>query len=1648
MEEDDLDPGQFIVASQRQAASAVIDSLDDNPDEAARAQELSRATGTPPALVYSDLPGYEKQHKTALSAELLRSNEFLTDYVNSHPLAAKISGDDYGQLDTVTSVIGKLFKIDHAATRGFAEGFGKLDELGGWVYGSNNQYAEFVKNNRGIAALASTLGMPIEIFGRVFTGALGAVKEGLTEATGDPRLARELTGAIEMELMGLGGRGMGAIGQHAPEIQKVVRASEPYVAAGKEPPPGVHPALDEMKVQTNAEEVKGLLEAVKESQASATRERAPALFADFVRPQIKDAKVGISADAVRELYGDKVPAEGDGLLGWVPGLKEQLAVAEATGGDVKVPVAELLANGDPAVIRGLKDDIRVRDAGITANEAELFKPAPTGEVLDLYHGTTEGGFESLSANFAKNKYEKAIFLSDKPEAAAGYAEGAGGRMFKTGIEKDKLYAPTEAELNDFAAKGDFVQQALDKSKELGLAGVHFNLDGTNVFAVHDPAQLLSPYRTVRQAAALEPLLEKVPVKEPKAPTQLELEGLTRLEDREVFAKANAIGMTVKQYRRYQELIERRATEDAEALQAKAEAYQKRAQTKEWKEAERETRASVEKEFNERPDVLADRFFTDGELYGDKLAQKPKLATEFLTEEQRAKLPKTYLAKDGLHPDDAANLLGYNTGADLVDRLAIYNENRLRAGMTPKDYAARLIDIETEQRMQERFGDLGENILREAKDQVISQTQADILHEEVLALGLRAGTEFSITKEQLQSWVREKFAGLKLSEVSTDKFLQSAGKAGRAAELHLLGDKPADAFKEKQRQYLAMLMANEAKKLEKAQGQFDRLADRMAKREPTGVLPEYTNWAHDILMRVGKPVRRSIQDLQDAIGRAEHKTLEDFVDSKETHGMREVPVAEFLYDPSFRKSMDNLTVEEFRAINDSVKTLVKNGRDELKIFKAGEEADLKEVKGKLIEQLETFKEKHYDANGKRWLGPIPPAVAKPIRTYLASHLQLESIFNRWDRGDPKGNFTQYVMRDLSQAANYESALERKFSRMLVEAADKASMKEYVDNPIFDNPLDGTKMRLTRGNLRAILLNAGNEGNLKKMALGYKLKPEQVMQWLHLNATKEDWAWAQKIGDIFKEIKKDADVMQENLSGVPAPNVDIKLIDTPHGQFEGWYYPLIKHPTFEGKSRKLMGPDALEQNNYNRATTPQGYTKDRTGAIYPLALDIDMMPVRMRQMLHDIAMRPAVVNASKIFYDADVRSAIAKHYGAEYRELLIPYLRDVANAANYRSDAQHVGVQTSEFIRQNMIATLIGLNPGTVLKHGPTAAINSLTEVGPINFLRAAKGLFSINEATGETNWAFAMRTSEELQRRRRNYNETLGGAQDKMLGQQSLRETVVELGSTPVALSDLLSAVPTWLAQYEKTMGEGRPHGDGVFMGDRAVRRAHGSTAVTNRPGIVRGSGALGSWLASLYGFFNHIMNRQYELVWKAGDTLGMVKEGEYKKAMAMTPGLTAGLFSYILFPALIEELVTPLGDDKKESWGVKAAKGLTFTVSSSWIGIRDIAAAALHGRDPTVGLLTTTAKTGTDLFRDLSKDRPLSKEKAGSIIQHGATFMGALTGLTNAQEGKAAKFIYNYNQGLEPKPKGPWGWATGLRFGTLKKHPGTAEEWFKHHFAH
>jgi len=1104
-------------------------------------------------------------------------------------------------------------------------------------------------------------------------------------------------------------------------------------------------------------------------------------------------------------------------------------------------------------------------------------------------------------------------------------------------------------------------------------------------------------------------------------------------------QAQSVGLDRKTFDKLMAGLDKRYQEDLETATKRAAKEETHRQTKEWKANRVEMAKEVGAEIRQRPDVAADQFLGSGELFGKKLQQRYTLREEDLTPEQKAALPDHYYSKNGLPVDQVAGMFGYGSGDEMIQRLgALESMKRTPEGgrMQSMDFMHQLVGTETDRRMEMRYGRLEDNIMDEAKDTALSETNINLLHEQLMATAMKAGVTI-VDKEVMKSAAKNVINSMRAYGINTYKLMQDMGKSAKIAEKALVSGDFATATQALQRQTLGAMVAAEGRAVEKEVAKFDKTTKRLAKQVQPSMDPEYTNWVHQIMAQIGKKVRRSGDDLQREIDASTSKTLQDFVQNK-TQWLQAMPVWDQLYDPKWTKNYKELSVPEFRSVRDSIETIAHNGREERKLIKAGDEADREEKKREMIQSIERFKSSEANLEGGSSI------VSKVPRAMLARTLAMENILNRWDRFDVNGPWKQYVLRDLVDGVNQSDAWKKEFGKKLGALKDIDDMNRNVPNDLFKSPerYGNHLLTMNREALHSIMLNVGNKSNLAKMAKGWGLEPDAIMGWVWNNATEHDWDRVQAIWDIFEEAKDRSDTMYRSISGVPAQRIQAVPVQTPHGTYRGGYYPMIYHDLFEGTSRKLMGNAGLMGDGFegfDRAMPGAGYENDRTGYSAPTALTLNQMPNRLAQMIHNTAVRPAVLNAVKVFKDPEIRAAIQTHYGKEYVEQLIPYLRGVANASNAAMHDAGVLGSVSEFMRQNLITALVGLNPGTVLKHGPTALGLSIKEVGAMPLLKAVRSMFTINEETGDSNYRFAMNNSLELQRRGRNWHENLYGATGELQAGSKygqLRQTIMELSSKPVALSDLMSAVPTWLARYDQARGEGKSHGDAVYEADYSVRRAHGSTAITNRPLITQ---QIDPGFTSMYNFFNDIFNRQLETVWRAGEALDLAKEGNHKSAMAMGATVATGVFAYAIWPMIVEEYVSPQQSSPDESWGKRAAKSILYTEGATMPFVREFTNALLQGKEPEVGLFSTEGKRLFDVWRDLDKKQAFNTQYSEKIIRDASNFAGALTGVPD-QIGKVGSAAYGVSQGIE-RPRGPWGWLVLGRYGTLKGHSATLRDY-------
>lgn len=324
------------------------------------------------------------------------------------------------------------------------------------------------------------------------------------------------------------------------------------------------------------------------------------------------------------------------------------------------------------------------------------------------------------------------------------------------------------------------------------------------------------------------------------------------------------------------------------------------------------------------------------------------------------------------------------------------------------------------------------------------------------------------------------------------------------------------------------------------------------------------------------------------------------------------------------------------------------------------------------------------------------------------------------------------------------------------------------------------------------------------------------------------------------------------------------------------------------------------------------------------------------------------------------------------------------------------------------------------------------------------LHTINEDTGAKWIDFVDTHALEVQRRRQNWQETLFGGlalHDPTNKYEAYRHKMIEFAAHPVAWSDMASARPTWLAAYLKAIRQGSDQGEAFALGDRAVRRAHGSTASTSRTAVQRN---WNPWFVSIYNFWSDILNRQIETVWRAGDIYKATNGNPVSKGLATVPTILGGAFAYVIWPTIVENMVSPHPHKEDESWAKKAGKSLLFTMTGGWPILRDLGSAFVMGRDPQMGFTGTGLATSFNVFRDLAKNEPFSKDHAGKLLQDWATVIGGITGGPGVQIGRVARFGHDVYVGKE-NPRNAWQWLVGLRYGTTNKHSQSFEEYWKGH---
>ena len=1118
----------------------------------------------------------------------------------------------------------------------------------------------------------------------------------------------------------------------------------------------------------------------------------------------------------------------------------------------------------------------------------------------------------------------------------------------------------------------------------------------------------------------------------------------------LFASAQDANMTDAEFEAYTTAVRDEIEVAKEKLEQKLLKEFEREQKIWWKESRAEMRKVVEQEVNEMPVYVAFQRLSLGALKGEESIKLDYLDLVARYGEAFVKTlprPYVYAKKGGLDADSAAEMLGYETGDDLVQALA---------QMKPrKEY----IEAETDERMKETYGDIQTDgsFADEARMAMHNESRANVLSIELKAIKRKQREAAPFVRAAMAGVAAEKKMALDATRVPPLSAFRAMAKgiigAKRVADItpydYLLAERRynREAFKAmakgeyqdaaiaKQKELINHYMYLEATKarqdIDKAR-EYLATFDKKATRERVGKAGQEYLDQIDTLLEGFELKRIPLLEIE------RRMRLADFVAQREAEG-EFVNIPQELIDKARTTNYKQATYDEFAALRDAVKNIEHLAKFKDKLMVRQKAREFANVKSELLTSLKDNREPTGDLELLTTKSmTLREKGAKAWRKFDAAHLKVEQIVEWLDGGQIDGPWSRYFFDLADEAQTKEYDLHRtvtKALRQLQEQMPRKWQQSLYDKMAVNLP---AAKNITKFDLIGIALNSGNSGNRDRLKSGRTLQDGQQFPWTDeqidaalTNLTKEDWQFVQGVWDTVNLLWTDISSLQVRMTGIAPPKVEAQpfQITTKQGEtinVEGGYFPIVYDYRMSDVGKKQAEAQESVQDflskGHGRATTAKGHTISRVDTFSaPINLDwSDTLTYHMSNVIKDISHREAILGINKILNDKEIALELEARLGGEYTKLLKEWTRTlVSDRADSLYQAQGLAKVFMK-TRTNMAIVTMGFKATTVLAQiagiGP-----ALDFVSPRSFY---KGLVSFMTSPKET-YAFVTEKSGEIRNRLNTIDRDVKDGLAIERGQVGVLAAVRRTAFYATGVMDMMVSVPTWMAAYKQALAEGKPEQDAIRAGDRAVRLSQGASGAKDMAAVQRNN-ELTRLLTMYYTPFSALYARLRDI-------------GETTKEMKDLPRAAARLMALVIFPAIVGELLAGRGpdDDEDEVWWaarkvmlypmatipvVRDFSGLTEKWMINVIGDGEMEFAPSYRLSPIVGAIEKVSKIPSKIGDVVVGDKEFD-DVAWDIFESS----GYVLGLPTAQARITGEYLQNLLSG-EAEPENAADVLKGLLF--------------------
>lgn len=1084
--------------------------------------------------------------------------------------------------------------------------------------------------------------------------------------------------------------------------------------------------------------------------------------------------------------------------------------------------------------------------------------------------------------------------------------------------------------------------------------------------------------------------------------------------------------------RYTAALEAARLTGEEQLSSKIIQDFEREKSRVWQAERAKVREKVAAEANDDPVLRARALLHRGTLPdGSPLPEnwepfklsKTAVHAQWLPEIE-AGLPRHMTGKTGLHPNIAADLLGFQSGDELLNALI------------KSDDPTAWIERTTNERMRSRrfSGNpmKASEIPVEAMKAVHNEKRSELLRLELKYLaannlpalkGLvrRVARRVASTRD-----VREEAERIilnkELRRVRPVEYQRTESKAAKeAVEALLKGDVEA-AFDAKQREQLAHELYRAATR---AQDQADKITTYFARFNQQSVRERLAKAGSDYLEQIDAIRARfdfakdvSLKDLE------KRRSLQDFVEDEKSFGLTPA-IPEKLLREAYRKSWRQMTLNELQELHDGVKVIEKLSRLKNQLLANNRRRTVQAAVDEMVGEIKT----HHEVNEED-IDVAPNLIKRLVqgaRGISAAHQKPEFIAEWLDGNINNGPVWSHIFKPIADAESEENALRR--VKVIDLKAIFSAYTRFERSTWFWHKQDFGKGlgSMTKANKIAMALNWGNQYNREAVMEGNKLSEAQVKKVLD-TLDQKDWQVVQAIWDYLDSFWPEIAALEKELNGLVPEKVEATPVETKHGTFRGGYYPIV----FD--SRRSFRQSALDLKQdvtelfggqWSRAMTRHGHTKERssTGG-KPIRFDLSGLTDHVTNVMHDLTHRRAVIDVSRLIRNEEFRQTVERTIGTEFYRQLHPWLVNVA------AGQQHEWLNPIESLMGRARTGATVVNMGWKLT---TAMVQFLSFTNTVKELGPKYSALGVSDTYGapwkfRTTWSFVTSRSEFMKHRIENFDRDVNDALKNLnvAGVKAGPLSIVGAYGRPmrdsfftfIGLMDMGVSLPTWMGSYRQAM-EGKTKGiekgdepAAIDYADKIVRQTQGVGGAKDLATVQRGPNTL-KVFTMFYSYFSVLFNQ-------------FAKSTHQLKLDKNVGRYAASLLLLWFLPAALEDVMRGNApDDEDDPTGQDWLKWLTKVEArypfQTVAILRDIVNGMdKYGYEPSAAfdLFDNLAKAGKAVLEELpvvgDEDAEFTRADLKSVVQA----VGYITQLPSRQLWLTAEYLHDWLAG-EEEPANP-----------------------------